>query len=395
VGAVRRLLVPTLVVLALLAGVTLGGHPETLPGFIRDAFVGDRDTRVIGEAIDKIHSGYYREVPRDELADAAIDGAVRSLDDRFSNYLSPAEYRRFKDAGHNAYEGVGMEVVEVPRGLRVVTTYDGSPARRAGIRPGDVITAVDGSSLAGKAARHGSDRIKGPPGTGVRLTVVTGHRRRTLTVSRARVTVPVVSSALRTRRGAKLGVVRLAGFTSGAHADVAGALRRLLARGAKGFVFDLRGNGGGLVSEAQLIASEFLDHGVIVSTRGRAVENQTLRAEGDPIVPKAPLVVLVDRDSASASEIVTGALQDDHRATVVGTKTFGKGVFQQILDLSNGGALDITAGQYFTPDGRNLGGRGVKTGAGIKPDVHAKDRPKTRTDEALDRALAVLAGKLS
>jgi carboxyl-terminal processing protease len=124
------------------------------------------------------------------------------------------------------------------------------------------------------------------------------------------------------------------------------------------------------------------------------VDNQTLRAEGDAIVPRAPLVVLVDRDSASASEIVTGALQDNDRATVVGTKTFGKGVFQQVLRLSNGGALDITAGQYFTPDGRNLGGRGVKTGAGIKPDVLARDRAGTRRDEALDRALAVVAAEL-
>jgi carboxyl-terminal processing protease len=287
-----------------------------------------------------------------------------------------------------------MEVVAVPRGLRVVTTYDGSPARRAKIRPGDVIVAADGRSLAGKAAAHGSDRIKGPPGTEVRLTVATGAKRRTLTVTRARVTVPVVASQLRRVDGHKLGVVRLAGFTSGAHGEVAGALRKLLARGAKGFVFDLRGNGGGLVSEAQLIASEFLESGVIVSTRGRSVDSQTLHAEGDAIVPKAPLVVLVDKDSASASEIVTGALQDDNRATVVGTETFGKGVFQQILDLSNGGALDITAGQYFTPSGRNLGGRGVHTGAGIKPDVFAKDRPRTRADEGLDKALAVLAGKL-
>jgi carboxyl-terminal processing protease len=204
----------------------------------------------------------------------------------------------------------------------------------------------------------------------------------------------VVASSLRTVRGVKLGVVALATFSAGAHGEVRDALQRLQRRGARGFVFDLRRNGGGLVSEAQLIASAFLEHGPIVTTRGRAVATQTLDALGDAVVPRAPLAVLVDHDTASASEIVTGALQDRHRATVVGTHTFGKGVFQQILDLSNGGALDITAGQYFLPSGRNLGGRGVHTGAGITPDVRAQDDPKTPRDEALAKALSVVAAKL-
>ncbi|MFL5843585.1 MAG: S41 family peptidase [Solirubrobacteraceae bacterium] len=390
----RRLLVPLLVLAALIAGITLGGHPELLPGFVRDVFVGDKDTRVITEAIDKINARYYREVPEDKLADAAIAGAVDSLDDRFSRYLNPDEYRQFNNTTHNAYEGVGISVSPIKAGLRVIETYDGSPAKRAGIKPGDVITRAAGRSLAGKAAARGDDLIKGPPGTKVKLTVRTAGKDRELVVARARVTVPVVASRMRTFDGTKFGVAHLAGFTSGAHGELGAALKKLLDDGAKGIVFDLRGNGGGLVSEAQLIASEFLDGGVVVSTRGRSVSSETLKTKGDPIVPAGdPVVVLVDRNSASASEIVTGALQDHDRAKVVGTRTFGKGVFQQILDLSNGGALDITAGQYFTPDGRNLGGRGVKTGTGIKPDVKAKDDPKTRADEGLDKALGVLAGE--
>jgi carboxyl-terminal processing protease len=204
----------------------------------------------------------------------------------------------------------------------------------------------------------------------------------------------VVASSLRTARGRKLGVVRLSTFSPGAHGQVGEALKKLLGRGAKGFVLDLRGNGGGLVSEAQLIASAFLADGRIVSTRGRSVDPQTLSAIGDPIVPKAPLVVLVDHDSASASEIVAGALQDRHRALLVGVKTFGKGVFQEVLPLSNGGALEITAGQYFTPSGRNLGGRGVRTGAGLTPDVRAVDARRTRVDEALSKALDVLGARV-
>ena len=287
-----------------------------------------------------------------------------------------------------------MEVVKVAAGLRVVRTYADSPARGAGIGAGDVIVAVDGRSLAGTSSAKGSDRIKGRPGTKVTLSVRHAGKVRKVALERARVTVPVVSSRVRTVAGDKLGVVRLSTFSSGAHGEVRSALEKLVGRHVRGIVFDLRGNGGGLVTEAQLIASAFLEDGTIVTTRGRAVETQTLKALGKAVVPDLPLVVLVDHDSASASEIVTGALQDRKRATVVGVRTFGKGVFQTILELSNGGALDITAGQYFLPSGRNLGGKGVKTGAGIEPDVRAKDDPKTKPDEGLAKALRVLAGKV-
>ena len=169
------------------------------------------------------------------------------------------------------------------------------------------------------------------------------------------------------------------------------AVQRVLKEGAKGIVFDLRGNGGGLVEEAQLIASTFIPHGVIVSTSGRNQPHQTLMATGGAISPKIPVVVLVDSNTASAAEIVTAALQDHRRATVVGSHTFGKGVFQEEEKLANGGALDITVGEYFTPNGRNLGGGGVRQGAGVKPEVLVKsglDGP-----EGLKVALETLAAK--
>ena len=224
----------------------------------------------------------------------------------------------------------------------------------------------------------------------MRLTWLRDGKKHIKNVTRSTINVPVVASQLASDKGCKIGVVKLAQFSSGAHAEVYAALRRLQKRGAKAYVLDLRDNGGGLVSEAQLVASAFLKDGPIVTTKGRAVKEQTLRATGDPVIPNAPMVVLVDNGTASASEIVTGALQDRGRAKVVGTETFGKGVFQEVLELSNGGALDITAGQYFTPKGRNLGGKGVATGKGIIPDIKAKDNEKTRRDEGLDRAESVL-----
>ena len=171
-------------------------------------------------------------------------------------------------------------------------------------------------------------------------------------------------------------------------------MRRLLGKGARGVVLDLRDNGGGLLNEAVAVASVFLPDGKVVSTRGRARPEKVYNASGDAIDTRIPVAVLVNGDSASASEIVTGALQDRHRATVVGTHTFGKGVFQEIERLSNGGALDITVGEYFTPSGRNLGGGGVRRGAGITPNVRALDNPRTKPDEGLRTALRVVAAKV-
>ena len=225
----------------------------------------------------------------------------------------------------------------------------------------------------------------------MRLTVRRDGNQRDVTLRRERVQVPVVRSSMQHAGGDPVADVRLASFTSGAHGAVGEAVRRLLGRGAKGVVLDLRDNGGGLLDEAVLISSIFLPDGKVVTTRGRARPEHTYEATGGAISTKIPVTVLVDRQTASASEIVTGALQDRHRATVVGTRTFGKGVFQEVERLSNGGALDITVGEYFLPSGRNLGGGGVKRGSGITPDVEAADNPKTRRDETLQAGLKALA----
>jgi carboxyl-terminal processing protease len=380
-------------VLLLVFGIWVGGrHPGWLPGPVRGALVGDTQSAVVKEAIRDVHDNYYRKIPEKQLADDAIEGVVQRLDDRFSNYFSAAEYERFKDSQHSEFSGIGLAVSADKRGLRVETVYDGSPAKRAGIRPGDLIVEAAGKTLMGRNQDEAVSFIKGPPGSRVRVTWTRGAKRFTKTITRSTVSVPVVASEMDRAGACKAGVVRLAQFSSGAHAELDAALKREQKRGAKAFVLDLRGNGGGLVSEAQLVASAFLRSGKIVTTKGRSVPERTLNATGDPVVPTQPLVVLVDKGTASASEIVTGALQDHKRAKVVGERTFGKGVFQQVIELSNGGALDITAGQYFTPNGRNLGGKGVKTGSGIQPDVKAKDDPKTpKRDEAKDRALAILA----
>jgi carboxyl-terminal processing protease len=370
---------PTIAVLALLlpillvAGIWIGGHPEDLPGFARGAFVADHDTRVVNEALGRMVEDYYRPLSEAQLANASIAGAVASLGDRFSHYLTPAEYHSFAEPA--SFSGIGVEVAPDPRGLRIVHVFNASPAAHAGLRSEDVIVAVNGRSLAGLSEDAATALIKGPADTSVTLRIQEhrgGHTRTpAVTLTRATISEPVVASLTRTVHGVKLGVVALATFSAGAQAEVREAVEdELRDAHARGIVFDLRDNGGGLVEEARLIASIFLPRGaVVVTTRGRTQPTQTLRAAGDPIPASIPVVVLVDRDTASASEIVTAALQDHHRATVVGTHTFGKGVFQEEQPLANGGALDITVGEYFTPNGRNLGGGGVREGAGITPEV--------------------------
>ena len=394
-----RLLIPVTaaVGVALVAlGMWVGGrHSTWLPDPLQTAITGDTETAVVEEAIDEVADTYYRRIPKDRLASAAIDGVIENLDDRFSAYFDPSDYRRFQRAQNSEFTGIGVQVSQHPRGLRVEVVYDGSPAKRAGIEPGDVLIAAGRTSLEGRKQEDSVTLVQGPAGSDVRLTWLHDGKRIVKQVTRSTVSVPVVASDLRTAEDCRVGVVRLAGFTSGAHAEVYSALRRLRERGARAYVLDLRDNGGGLVNEAQLVASAFLQDGPIVTTRGRSVPERTLRATGSPVIPKAPLAVLVDRGTASASEIVAGALLDRDRATVVGTRTFGKGVFQQVLELSNGGALDITAGQYFTPSGRNLGGRGVDSGDGISPQVRAADDPDTPRDEAVARAAGVAAARCS
>ncbi len=387
-----------LIVLApclLVLGIWLGAHPRFLPGPVAEALAGPEDRRVTLEALDVIHDKYYRPVERGALSDAAIGGAVEDLDDRFSAYFSPKEYATFRQAINNEFSGIGTGVRGVKAGLRIQTVYPESPAKRAGLRRGDVITRAAGHTLAGLTEDAAVAFVKGPEGTAVTLTIRRGERTFTRRVTRARISVPVVSSKLANAGGTRVAYIALSTFgPETAHVEMNEAIRRAKRRGAKGIVFDLRANGGGLVTEAQLIASMFIAEGPIVTTRGRAVRERRLEAVGQPVAGRLPTVVLVDGGTASAAEIVAGALQDTNRAKLVGARTFGKGVFQAILPLDNGGALDITVGQYFLPSGRNLGGAGTKPGSGLKPDVRAQDDPDTKRDEALDEALDVLAAEL-
>jgi carboxyl-terminal processing protease len=381
-------------VVLLLAGVWLGGHPSWLPPALRGAFVDDKQGRLVAEVLNDLSHDYYKSLNTSQLTNKGLAAAVASLNDPYSYYLDPTSYHQFLNQSNPHVSGIGIDVVADHQGLRVVDVFPGTPAAKAGVQAGDVIINVGGTRIAGRSADYASNLIKGRPGTRVTLTLARGTRQRVVSIVRAALVIPVASGKLIAFHGARLGDVVLTQFDDGAGSEVRAQVDKLLHAGAHGIILDLRENGGGLLDEAVNVASIFIPDGTIVSTAGRNQPRQVYAAKGGAISTTIPVVVLVDRGTASASEIVTGALQDRGRAKVVGTQTFGKGVFQEVRELSNGGALHITVGEYFTPDGHNLGGGGVREGAGIKPNIHASDNPHTRVDEALTVAEQTLAGEV-
>ena len=376
------------------AGLWLGGHPRSLPEPLREVFVSEPGG-ITAEAAEAIEDNYYRPVGETELGNASLQGMVRELrrrhGDRFSEYFSPEALAAFNEQIEGRFSGIGLTVVEVKEGLRVASVFPRSPAAEAGIAPGDTIVSAEGESLAGVSSTEATKKIKGPEGTEVTIGVRDGEsgRLRKLTLTRAEVTLPNVSHKVETVGGHKLGYVRLLSFSEGAHAQLANAVRMVQGEGAEGIVVDLRHNPGGLLQEAVLSASLFLPKGEeVVSTRSRSQGESTYETSGERR-SKLPLVVLIDGGTASAAEILTAALADDGDAPVVGTTSYGKGVFQEEQSLSNGGALKLTVGEYFTPEGVNLA-----ESHGIHPDVKVSDDLKTPADEAEQRAFEVLAGRV-
>ena len=378
----------------LCAGIWFGGHPAKLPEFLRDAFVGS-PAGLTAEASELIEDNYYRPVGETELGNASLQGMVRELrkrhGDRFSEYFSPESLASFNEAIEGRFSGVGLSVVPVKRGLRAVQVFPKSPADQAGIVPGDTIVSVNGDSIAGESSTEATSKIKGPEGTEVTLGVLDAKTKkvRQLRLTRAEVALPNVSSRVETVDGRKLGYVRMLSFSEGAHAQLGNAVRRVEREGAEGIVLDLRGNPGGLLDEAVLSASLFLPEDEVVVTTESRTQGDSVHETVGGTLTELSLAVLIDRGTASAAEILAAALADNADAPVVGNRSFGKGVFQQEEGLANGGALKLTIGEYFTPDGVNLA-----RSHGIHPDVEVSDDPETPADEGKERALDVLAGQV-
>jgi carboxyl-terminal processing protease len=350
---------------------------------------GDRATepmalpRVVDEVRAALTDQYYRPVPASVLQLGSVHQMISALGDPYTAYLAPLDYSLLRQQTESHYSGIGVSVLPAPRGLAVVSLQPG-PAQSAGVRAGDTIVSIDGIPARHLGMTSARARILGPSGSHVRLVLMRKRTRIDVDVLRGIVQAPIVESALLSYAGRRWGELRLASFRAGAGDALRTQIRALARRGATGFVLDLRQNPGGLLDEAVAVSSLFLDRGVVVSLVGAHNPREVYRAVGG-VATRLPLVVLVDRFSASSAEIVAAALQDNQRATVVGERTFGKALVQSIDPLDNGAALEITIARYTTPAGRDI------SGVGVVPEIHAVDRPRTARDEALEVALRVLA----
>lgn len=386
-------------VVALFAGIWIGGHPGNLPGPVRDALtetpVGPAASTT-NEALDLIEDRYFRKTDPESLSGASIRGMVsdlrRRFKDRFSHYFDPEQMKRLTESLQGSFSGVGMTVAGKDRkGLEVGSVFRGTPAFRAGLVRGDRVVSVNGESIREETVESVVALIKGPAGTKVTLGVRSPDesRARQVTLTREEIELPVTFTRTVERGGRKLGYVRFASFSEGSSRKLRRAMEKVADQGVEGIVLDLRGNGGGLLPEAVLVSSLFVPEGdVVVETSSRTRGDEVFRAVGGEL-DLPPLVALVDRGTASAAEILAAALRDEDEVSLIGTRTFGKGLFQEVIDLSNGGALDLTVGEFLTAEGRSLAGKG------LEPDVRVRPKPGSRRDVQLDRAYAVLGSELA
>lgn len=351
-------------------------------GFDTGRRAGSQDELALLDEADRLIRGSALRSPgRKVLVKAAVRGMLEGLDDPYAAYLSPQAYRTLKeDESEGQFSGVGLWMKEEDGRFKIVSVLDSSPAAAAGLQAGDLITSIDAKPVEGLALGEVSGRIQGRPGTTVRLVVERESANREFVIKRRKLDLPTVSSRMIADR---VGLVELVLFHGEAGRKVREAVTSLEKRGARGFILDLRGNPGGFLDEAVNVAEVFLDGGKVVSYRERGQPEVAYEATS-PAATKLPLVVMVDEGSASASEVVAGAIQDRQRGLIVGTETYGKGSVQSFFPLSDGSAIKLTTASYFTPSGRAIGERGVI------PDISVVERARQ-----LARAKEVITGILA
>jgi len=344
---------------------------------------------------ERVKRDYVEPVEDRELMEAAINGMLTALDPH-SGYLNAEHFKDMQVQTRGEFGGLGIEVTMENGLVKVVSPIDDTPAARAGLEPGDFITHLDGEAVSGLTLNEAVDRMRGRVGTDIVLTV----RRQTgepfdVTITRDVITIKSVRYRL---EGDDIGYLRITSFTEQTESGLREAIESLTEESEgnlKGFVLDLRNNPGGLLDQAVAVSDAFLDKGEIVSTRSRDLEDtQRFNARAGDLAEGLPIVVIVNGGSASASEIVAGALQDHGRALVVGTKSFGKGSVQTIVPLAGNGAMRITTARYYTPSGRSIQAKGIEPDIIVPPArLEVVDAPARRTEADLRNALDVNDGE--
>lgn len=339
------------------------------------------ELRTFSEVFSRIKSDYVESVEDKKLLEDAISGMLAGLDPH-SSYLDPQGYREVRIGTEGQFGGLGIEVTMENGFVKVVSPIEDTPAARAGVKPGDVIVRLDEKAVKGMSLSEAVKVMRGKPGTNITLTVVREGEPKPLkiTITRAIIKIQSVKSRL---LEPGYGYLRITQFQSGTDANVKDSLKKLEKENKeslKGIVIDLRNNPGGVLNSAVAVSDLFLNKGTIVYTEGRVADSKlNFNASPPDVLEGAPIVVLVNGGSASASEIVAGALQDNGRAVVMGTKTFGKGSVQTIMPMSNGAALKLTTARYYTPSGRSI------QATGIDPDILTEQAKLTKAEGDQER----------
>ncbi|TDX52477.1 S41 family peptidase [Orenia marismortui] len=353
--------------------------------------------------LDLVKRSYVEETDADDLLTGAIDGMLETLDDPYTGYLPPQDFENMQEEFEGKYGGIGIVITMKDEQLTIVSPMEDTPGERAGLLGGDMIVGIDGVDTKGMGMQKAVGMMKGEAGTKVTLTIKrlidqeedqankekeNGDKFNKFDVEiiREDIELSYVSSEM---KEGNIGYIRLTQFIDHVGEKVADEIDKLHKEGAKAFILDLRNNPGGLLGEASKVASNFIDKGAVVYVKERGKEKEAVPLFRGINSIDEPLVILVNGGSASASEIVTGAIQDNHRGVIVGDKTFGKGVVQSVVPLADGSAVKLTTAKYYTPAGRFIHHQG------IEPDVKIKYNPDTEIDDQLEKAIEILEEKLN
>jgi carboxyl-terminal processing protease len=342
-----------------------------------------RQLNLFGDVFERVKNDYVREVKDAELVESAINGMLMALDPH-SSYLNPKNFSDMQVSTRGEYGGLGLEVTMEDGLVKVISPMDGTPAARAGIKTGDLIATIDGMQIQGLTLSEAVDKMRGPVNSQIKLTVLRKGEKKPLDIVITRAIIRVES--VRWKQEGDIAYFRVTTFNEQTEDGLERAVdqtRAKIGNKLRGIVLDLRNNPGGLLDQAITVSDAFLDQGEIVSTRGRrAGDTQRYNARSGQIFQGVPVVVLINEGSASASEIVAGALQDQKRGRVIGTRSFGKGSVQTVIPLSGGvdGALRLTTAKYFTPSGRSI------QATGIDPDILVEQTAESDSEsDAKDR----------
>ncbi|HLY91604.1 MAG TPA: S41 family peptidase [Acetobacteraceae bacterium] len=364
----------------------LGYHFGITSAFAQDSSRADtyRLLTLFGDVFERVRADYVDQVNDKDLIENSINGMLTGLDPH-SSYMNAKQFRDMQVQTKGEFGGLGIEVTQDNGFIKVISPIDDTPAAKAGIKAGDIITALDGKTVEGLSLQDAVDKMRGAPNSKITLTIKREHIDKPIEVSMLReiIHIQVVKSRLEPDN---IGYVRLSQFTEQADAGIRDAVKQLRQKaGGKltALILDLRNNPGGLLDQAVAVSEDFIPQGEIVSTRARHSEDsQRWDAKGDDIINGVPLIVMINGGSASSSEIVSGALQDHHRAVLLGTRSFGKGSVQTVIPLPGNGAMRLTTARYYTPSGRSIQGQGIAPDVKVAEsrDAEARFGPEREAD---------------